>query len=109
MSSDNFIAYFGLCFEVNPDEIQGVELRSDYRIVAARKIGLKYYWGAFGDQSRELLFIGHQIGIFGGENASYISLSLNDSVILFENTKMKLKEAGFSKDPELHLAWQPDI
>jgi hypothetical protein len=109
MSSDSFIVYFGLRFEVASNEIEGVELRSDPRIIAARKVGLKYYWGNFGEQGMELLFVGYQIGILGAENASSFSLPLNDFQIAFDETIKKLREADFSETPELHLAWQPDI
>lgn len=110
MSSDTFIAYFGLRFEVGPDEIEEIELRSDARVIAARKAGLKYYWGNFGGlQERHLLFIGAQIGILGVENSEEVSLSLNDARLSFDATKEKLEAAGFSEVPELHLRWQPDI
>jgi len=45
MSSDTFIAYFGLRFELSADEIEAVELRSDPRIVAARRAG----WNIIGE------------------------------------------------------------
>ena len=110
MSSDTFIAYFGLRFEVDAGEIEGIELRLDARVAAARKYGLKYYWGNFGGlQDRYLLFVGAQIGIFGAENSEEVILSSADVQLSFEATKEKLKEAGFSEAPALHLRWQPDV
>lgn len=110
MSSDTFIAYFGLRFELSSDEAEAVELRSDPRVVSARKAGLKYYWGNFGGlKERYLLFVGEQIGILGDENSGEVSLPLNDARLSFDATKEKLEMAGLSGTPELHLSWQPDI
>lgn len=110
MSSDTFIAYFGLRFEISSDEVEALELRSDARVAAARKAGLKYYWGNFGGlQERYVLFVGEQIGIFGDENSDEISLSLNDLRLSLDALQEKLKKAELSGTPELHLSWQPDI
>ena len=110
MSSDTFIAYFGLRFEISIDEAEAVEDRSDARVVAARKAGLKYYWGNFGGlQERYLLFVGEQIGILGDENAAEVSLPLNDVRLSIDGVKEKLGKAGLFGAPELHLSWQPDI
>lgn len=110
MSSDTFIAYFGLRFEIGADEAEAVEDRSDARVAAARKAGLKYYWGNFGGlQERYLLFVGEQIGILGDENADEVSLPLNDARLSVDAVKEKLEKAGLFGTPELHLSWQPDI
>lgn len=47
MSANACVVYFGLRFDVPADGIEAVETRSDPRIVAARKAGLKSYWGNF--------------------------------------------------------------
>jgi hypothetical protein len=111
VSGDTFIAYFGLRFEIRSEEIESIELRSDPRVVAARKAGLKYYWGNFGGglQERFLLFIGYQIGILGAENSQEVSLSLHDAESSFNTARRKLAEAGFAEIPGIHLCWQPDI
>jgi len=110
MSSDTCIAYFGLRIEISADEVEGVELRSDQRVVAARRAGLKYYFGNFGGlHERYLLFVGDQIGLLGLENSDAIGLSLEDVRELMDKTKAKLIEAGFEGAPSLHLQWQPDI
>jgi hypothetical protein len=110
MSSDTCIAYFGLRFDVEADEVEGIEERSDARVVAARKEGLKYYWGNFaGLDERYLLFIGTQIGVLGEENSNEIILTANDMQQLFDTTSVKLKAAGFSDTPAFHLNWQPDV
>lgn len=109
MSSDTFIAYVGLRFEVRADEIEGIELRSDARVAVARRLGLNYYFGNFGGlQERYLLFIGLQIGVLGIGNSKEMRFSLPNLQISFDSTAAKLKDAGFAETPELHITWQPD-
>jgi hypothetical protein len=108
MSTDACIVYFGLRYEMREDEIEGVERRLDPRIVAARKVGLKHYWGNFGGvDEKYLLFIGSELGVLGPENANAINLSKNELKALFDNTGVKLNEAGFAGVPSLYLEWQP--
>jgi hypothetical protein len=110
MSADTCIAYFGLRFEIRSDEIEGIELRSDERVAAARRVGLKCYWGNFGGlQESYLMFIGAQLGIMGSENSESINISSVDLQGLVDKTKAKLIEAGFEDVPSFHLQWQPDI
>jgi hypothetical protein len=110
MSSDTFVAYFGLKFEVNADEIEAIELRSDPRIATARRAGLKYYFGNFaGLQENNLMFVGAQLGILGPENSRFIDIELGQLQQLIDKTKTALVDAGFEGTPSLHLQWQPDI
>jgi hypothetical protein len=91
-------------------EIEGLELRSDARVVAARKVGLKYYWGNFGGLGeKHLLFVGAQLGVLGPENTDEIDLSSGELQNLFDKTRAKLKEAALAGEPALYLQWQPDI
>jgi hypothetical protein len=110
MSADSCIAYFGLRFEIGSEEVEGIELRSDRRVVAARRAGLKYYWGNFGGlQNSYLLFIGAQLGITGPENPESVDISSVDLQELIDRTKAKLIEVGFEDVPSFHLQWQPDV
>lgn len=110
MSSGTCIAYFGLKIEISAEEVEGVELRSDQRVKAARGAGLKYYFGNFGGlQERYLLFVGDQIGLLGLENSESIGLSPEDVRERMDKTKAKLIAADFEGAPSLHLQWQPDI
>lgn len=110
MSAGVCIAYFGLRFEVDPDQVEGIELRSDRRVVAARKSGLEYYWGNVGGlQETYVMFIGAQLALMGLENSLGIDLPLNDLQDMISKTRVKLGEAGFDEGPSLHLQWQPDV
>jgi hypothetical protein len=110
MSAETFIAYFGLRFEVGPEEVEGVEGRTDRRVVAARRVGLKCYWGSFGElQESYLLFIGVELGKLGAENSESVNIPLDALQRLIDITKAKLVEAGFEGAPSFHLQWEPDI
>lgn len=110
MSAETFIAYFGLRFEVGPEEVEGVEGRTDRRVVAARRAGLKCYWGNFGGlEEYHLLFIGAELGKLGAENSESVNIPLGALQEIIEVTKAKLIEAGFEDAPSFHLQWEPDI
>ncbi|WP_156361657.1 hypothetical protein [Sphingomonas sp. Leaf67] len=110
MSSETLIAYFGLRFDISLNEVEALEERTDARVTAARNSGIQYYWGNFGGlQEKYLLFVGEEIGIFGQENISDISIPLSDARLSFEVVKKRLENAGIFGVPELHLSWQPDV
>jgi hypothetical protein len=78
--------------------------------MAARKVGLRYYWGNFGRlEEKYLLFVGAQLGILGPENAQEIKLEPTEVQDLFERTRTKLNEAPLVGEPSLYLQWQPDV
>jgi hypothetical protein len=109
MSADVCILYYGLRFEVLPQEIESLETRSDWRIVAAKKAGLKYYWGNFGvPEERYLLFIGAQIGVFGSENQTELHLSDSEFTNVVNSVRPKLTLAGLEGSPQLYVHWQTD-
>ncbi len=109
MSADACVAFYGLRFEVGRDEIEGLESRSDARLVAVRKAGLKHFWANFAAPGeRYLLFVGAQLAILGPENESELVLPSHDLQTLMESTKTKLQAAGLSGDPSLYFQWEPD-
>jgi hypothetical protein len=109
MSAGSCIVYYGLRLDVSPDEIEGLENRSDERIVAARKTGLKSYWGKFdATEDHYLLFIGGQIGVFGPENQLELELSDAEFEALVNSVRAKLAAAGFEGTPRLYIHWQSD-
>ncbi len=109
MSADSFIAFYGVRFEVGPDDIDGLEKRSDPRMISATKAGLKHYWGNFASpDDRYLLFIGTPLAILGAENASETSFTADEFDDIARSTDSKLKVAGFADTPRVYLQFEPD-
>lgn len=109
MSSDACLAFFGLRFEVRPDEIEGLEARSDYRMVAAKRAGLKHFWANFASPGeRYLLFVGAQLAVLGPESKSELAMPSDDFQSVIGSAMAKLQTTGLSGDPSLHLQWMPD-
>ena len=109
MSANTCVVYFGLRFDVPAEGIEAIETRSDPRIVAARKAGLKSYWGNFAaPEERNLLFVGAQIALMGPENQSEVTLGVPEIEAVMASVRAKLQAAGLDGTPGLHIQWQPD-
>jgi hypothetical protein len=109
MSANTCLVYFGLRFEIPADGLEALETRSDQRIVAARKVGLKSYWGNFAaPEARYLLFIGAQVAVMGLGNQSQVTLSVPEFEAVVTSVRVKLEAAGLAGTPALHIEWQPD-
>lgn len=77
---------------------------------SARDVGLKTYWGNFGEpEERYFLFVGSLIGQLGPENSLEVRLESPDVGKVMESTKEKLKSAGLKGEAALHLQWMPDV
>jgi hypothetical protein len=109
MSAYACVAFYGLRFEVRSEEVEALENRSDERILAARKAGLKCYWANFGDPGeRYFLFVGAKLGILGPEDESEIALALPQLQTIHESTEAALRIAGLTGEPSLYLQWEQD-
>ncbi len=110
MSASACVVFYGVRFEVSPEEIEALELRSDPRMLAARKAGLKHYWASFGAPSeRYLLFVGANLGILGPENSPEVILREAELQGVFNATKTKLEAAELSGEPTLYVQWLPRV
>lgn len=108
MATEAVVVFYGVRYAVDDNNIELLESRSDPRLIAARKHGLKYYWGNFaGPQSRYLLFIGDKLGIVGIENDREIQVTPNVLTERMRHTESKLRDAGISEAPQLFIQWQP--
>ena len=108
MSSNFCLAFFGLRYEVLPAEIEALENRSDFRMEASRKAGLKHYWANFSAPDRYLLFVGAQLAILGPENQSEFSLSSTEILSIIDTTKEKLQRAHLAGEPAIYFQWAQD-
>ena len=109
MSADACIAYYGLRYEVAPNEIEALERRSDPRMVAAREVDLKSFWANFAaPDMRYFLFVGTELGVLGPEGQSEVRIGHLDFRTVMESTTSKLRTAGLDGEPALYLQWYPD-
>jgi hypothetical protein len=103
------VAFYGLRYDVRPEQIEALEGKSDIRLVAARRVGLKYYWGNFGAPGeRWVLFIGARLGVLGAEDQGEVQLGGEELLKLMRDTEAKLSRAGFEGPPSLFLHWQSE-
>jgi hypothetical protein len=109
MSAGSCIVFYGLRFEIPSGEIEALETRSDSRIVAARKVGLKTYWANFGSPAeRYLLFVGAMVGDMGVEGQADVRMSDAELQSVMSSVRTKLSQAGLDGAPSLHIQWRSD-
>ena len=109
MSASACIVYVGIRYEVSPDEIEGLERRTDPRQRGAKQVGLNSYWGNFGgSEDRYLLLVGTEIAVLGAENVSWSSVTVERLKDIISGTGEALDEAGLEGPRGLHIEWLQD-
>lgn len=109
MSADACIVYIGIRYDVSVSEIEGLELRTDPRQRAAKRVGLTSYWGNFGgSEDRHLLLVGTEIGVLGPENRSWSSMTVDRLKDIISGTEDALGEAALEGECALHIEWLED-
>jgi hypothetical protein len=111
MSADGFVVYYGLRWDINDSDeatVRALERREDQRIQSARRHGLEAYWGRTEQEDRSCLFVGKEFGCFGGEGQNVARVEDAELLRLLDETKQKLKAAGFVDIPALHIQFEPD-
>ena len=106
MGADAFIAFYGLRYTLSEAELEGVEQRTDHRITAARRVKLQTYLGRLTDGEPHFLLVGTRLGVFGVQNESARSVDAGEFQKVMSDTTTKLREAGLSGDPALHLQFE---
>jgi hypothetical protein len=86
----------------------GPEKRLVHRLVAACGDFLVLWWGVTRDEGRYFLLIGFQLGSFGWEGECNRAFSDAEFTKIAEDTKEKLRKAGFDEAPALHFQFEPD-
>ncbi|MEN3746419.1 hypothetical protein TPR58_04510 [Sphingomonas sp. HF-S3] len=112
MSADTCIIYFGVRYDVTPDEFELIESKRDARQIAARRVGLKSYWGIFLGHDRKikrLLFVGKEVAIFGPENLLSTKITPEHLSVIITETCEQLRLADFVGEVALHCEWLADI
>jgi hypothetical protein len=111
MGADAFHVCYGLRWEVaadNESEMTLLEKRQDPRQLAAKKYKLDSWWGVTTDRSCYFILVGKLIGNFGWEGEHALRLEYAELMRLTEETKQKLRAAGFEDEPALHCQFEPD-
>jgi hypothetical protein len=111
MSAEGFVVYYGLRWDVWQDDkatVQALERREDQRIQSAHQHGLESYWGRTEEEERCFLFVGKELGCFGREGQNSVHIEDEALVGILDETRRKLKEAGFLGLPGLHCQFEPD-
>lgn len=106
MGADAFIALYGLRYTLAGDEAEAIEEGSDARVVAARRAKLQTHFGRLTDGEPHFLLIGTRLGVFGSENESARSVDASELEQITRDTAAKLREAGLSGTPKLHLQFE---
>jgi hypothetical protein len=108
MACEAVIVFFGVRYAVSSDDIELLENRTFPPIIAARKNGMKHYWGNFNENDpKYFLFIGDKLGIFGVENEREFQVSSDSLLARISQTRDRLAQAGFLEEPQFFVHWQP--
>src|ERR1700722_15032921 len=102
MSAEAFHVCYGLRWDVdaaNADELTSLEKRQDPRQLAAQRHMLDCWWGVTTDEGRYFVLVGKMIGSFGWEHEHAASLEDSELARLVEETKGRLRAAGFEETP----------
>lgn len=109
MGTSTCVIFYGVRFSVSGPEIEALEERSHSTQQAAKRVGLKHYWGRFGASGDEYYsFVGATLGLLGIENSLEVRLSDGDLRKLLDDTKAKLKDSGLTGEPAFYAQWMPD-
>lgn len=111
MGADAFHVYYGLRWEVDADsegELSLLELVDDPRQIAAREHGLDHWWGTSADEHVYFILVGRLVGHFGWQHDHDGQLDGAAISELMEETRERLRAAGFYNEPAWHFQFEPD-
>jgi hypothetical protein len=110
MSAPSCLVFFGVRYELAPEELEQVETRTDERITRARSARLDHYLGNFAADNGEkwLLFIGKQLANTGPELGMCVELRSDQLQGLVAEASQKLASAGWREPARLFVQYQPD-
>jgi hypothetical protein len=111
MSADAFLVCFGLRWEVDADNDQEIDLlekRKDPRQLAARTHQLNSWWGNTVDETRFFLLVGRIVGSFGLEGKNSLTIGGSEMPTIMDETRQRLRAAGFEEEPAWHFQFEPD-
>ena len=112
MGADRVTVFYRIRFQVVQEtEISQLRLGRHPLIKAAKKYKPQHYWGNFSLDGGDyyLLYIGTELGEFGGEGKADLELSDDAFAKIQRYTKKKMAAAGFSLRPALMVQFEPDV
>jgi len=111
VGANAFHVCYGLRWDIvtaGENEVSLLERREDPRQVAARQHRLDSWWGMTTDEERYFLIIGRLVGHFGWEGEHDARLDGTEVPRLMEETRQRLRAAGFTHEPAWHFQFEPD-
>ena len=106
MGADSFIAFYGIKFELDPDdedELDACDTDADPRCQRAKRAGLETFTGRMTEGEDYFLYIGRRLAWLGIEHEQHLSQSAEQLSSAVADVKAKLQAAGSVQPPELHF------
>lgn len=106
MGADYFLAFYGIKLSIDSDdeaEQESCALGTDARCVRAKAAGLQTHTGRMTEGEDYFLYIGRKLATLGLEAESHAVLPIASIVAIAHDTAERLKHAGFTQEPALHL------
>jgi hypothetical protein len=106
MGADLFVAFYGIKIPLDPDDedmLDACGMETDPRCVAAKRGGLQTNSGRMTDGEDYFLYIGVSLASLGLEYDLYANVHRDRLVDVMDNVQTKLRAAGFTQQPSLHL------
>lgn len=109
MGADAFVAFYGIKIPLDPDDEETLDAcgaGTDPRCVAATRVGLQHHSGRMTDGDDYFLYLGIRLGWLGLELEQYTSVPNQRLTETMATVQTRLKQAGFSQQPSLHLQFE---
>lgn len=109
MGADAYVAFFGIKIALDPQDEELLEAcgaGTDLRCAAAKRAGLDTHNGRMTDGEDYFLMIGRKVGMLGLEYESHVKVAPDRLAALMSDVQARLKDAGFTEKPALHLQFE---
>jgi hypothetical protein len=109
MGAYNVIVCYGVRYSLGQELavpqplLQALEAGTEPRVVAAKRVGLKAYWGKVTDGGEHFLLIGTILGTVGAEGAEHLETADERYSEIAQSTRDRLTKAGLHGAPALHI------
>jgi hypothetical protein len=106
VGADAFVAFFGVKIALDPDDEETLDAcgaETDKRCTAAAAVGLQTHSGRMTDGEDYFLLIGRRLAWLGLEHDPYVRVGADDMNEIQLDVKRRLRAAGFTEEPALHL------